>query len=62
MGRKYELDYQGALFSFDVKMDISLLKQSGKYLPQNVSYQGRWDVPFRKEERGTFTCLIRPVE
>jgi hypothetical protein len=62
MGRKYELDYQGALFSFAVKMEISLVKQSGKYLPQSISYQGRWDVPFRKEERGTFTCQIRRQE
>lgn len=60
LGRKYELDYQGALFSFDVIMNISLMKLAGKYLPQVVSYQGRWDVPFRKEERGKFNCLINP--
>lgn len=60
MGRKYEMDYQGALFSFDVTMNISLMKLAGKYLPQKVNYQGRWDVPFRKEERGKFSCLIKP--
>jgi hypothetical protein len=61
MGRKYDLEYQGVLFSFKVSMDIALVKSNGKYLPQKVGYSGRWDVPFRKEEFGRFNCVITPT-
>ena len=54
MGRNYHLVYEGLAFSFDVWMDIKLTLNGDKYLPAEVSYNGKWSVPFYKREKARF--------
>ncbi len=59
MGRNYHLSYAGFAFAFDVNMDIKLTKKGHKYLPEKISYNGQWSVPFKKVERGKFQAKFR---
>lgn len=54
VGRNYWLKYNGALFSFDVKMKVRLTKLGDTYLPEHVEYQGFWDIPMKAAERAKF--------
>ena len=54
VGRNYHLVYQGFWFDFDVHMDVELTPDRANYLPKTIHYQGYWDVPMKKAERGSF--------
>ncbi len=54
IARNYHLAHSGAMFDFDVKMDISLKTVGEKYVPEFISYDGQWDVPFNKPEISKF--------
>lgn len=54
VGRKYSLSYKTMLFDFDVKMDVQMTKQQGLLIPALVTYDGTWDVPFKKRETAKF--------
>ena len=56
VGRAYRLQHSGVLFSFDVVMNIELDKIDNTYLPTFVSYEGFWDIAFRKPERAKFSA------
>ena len=47
------------LFDFDVQMNIELGYFDGGevLLPTKITYQGNWDVPFKKEERASFLIV-----
>ena len=54
VNRKYSLSYKTLFFDFNVKMGVQLIKK-GEYLtPTLVTYEGTWDVPFRKRETAMF--------
>lgn len=55
IGRNYHLKHRGAMFDFDVKMDIKLLKIGEKYVPEMIVYDGEWDVPARRPEISKFS-------
>lgn len=61
VGRQYHLDYSGALFSFDIKMEIELGKIGEYYLPKFIAYDGFWNVVTKRKERGQFSCKIISV-
>jgi hypothetical protein len=54
LGRKYQLLYKGALFDFDVNMEIELKKLGNVYLPEYIKYEGEWNIPTKKIEKGWF--------
>ncbi|MEN0006855.1 MAG: hypothetical protein AAF798_22065 [Bacteroidota bacterium] len=54
IARNYHLTYRGAFFSFDVRMEIDLSYIQGKYLPSRIQYDGWWDIPFKRQEKGRF--------
>ncbi|MGV8878030.1 MAG: hypothetical protein ACOH2A_03260 [Sphingobacteriaceae bacterium] len=54
LGRYVDMKFNNLLFSFDVQMNIELNNFGGALLPVKISYQGNWDIPFKKEERASF--------
>lgn len=58
IARIYTLRYSSIFFDFDVKMDIRLEKINGVLVPSFISYDGFWDVPFRKPEVVKFNILF----
>lgn len=54
LGRDYRLQYQGALFDFDVRMEVELKKLGNLYIPEKIRYRGEWDIPTKKPENGAF--------
>jgi hypothetical protein len=58
VGRKYRLQYNGYLFSFDITMDAELTKVGRDYLPLYIGYEGWWDVPMRAPESADLTVFF----
>ncbi|WP_212006363.1 hypothetical protein [Chitinophaga sp. HK235] len=54
VGRKYALSYKTMLFDFNVKMNVQMTKQFGLLIPALVTYNGTWNVPFKKRETAVF--------
>ncbi|PSL29890.1 hypothetical protein [Chitinophaga ginsengisoli] len=54
VGRIYSLSYKTMLFDFNVKMNVQMTKQQGLLIPALVTYDGTWDVPFKKRETARF--------
>ncbi|MET4083086.1 hypothetical protein ABIB40_003055 [Pedobacter sp. UYP30] len=57
LGRYVDMKYSNLLFDFDVQMNIEMSYFEGAKLPTKISYQGNWNVPFKKEERASFLVL-----
>lgn len=57
MARYIDMKYSNMLFDFDVQMNIELAYFGDDLLPIKISYQGNWDIPFKREERATFLVL-----
>jgi len=62
IARNYQLTYSNLAFSFDVTMNVQLTRLGQKYFPTLVKYNGRWDVPGKKPEIGTFTIKLYDFE
>ena len=66
VARRYQLQYFGLAFDFDVTMEIELQQVQvdgvNKYLPQKVIYNGWWDIPARKPEISQFTLKVVNVK
>jgi len=67
LGRYVDMKYSNVLFDFDVQMNIELGYFDGGevLLPTKITYQGNWDVPFKKEERASFLIVqkgYKPVK
>ncbi|CAL1520013.1 hypothetical protein [Chitinophaga sp. MM2321] len=56
VGRTYALSYKTMLFDFNVKMNVQMTKQFGLLIPALVTYNGTWDVPFKKRETAVFVA------
>lgn len=54
VGRIYSLSYKTLVFDFNVKMNVQMTKQQGLLIPALVTYDGTWDVPFKKRETAQF--------
>src|SRR5690606_8533894 len=59
LGRSVDMKYDNLAFQFDVQMNIELgyFGEDNTLLPTKISYQGNWDIPFKKEERASFLIL-----
>lgn len=59
LGRFVDMKYDNLAFDFDVQMNIELgyFGQDQTLLPTKVTYQGNWDIPFKREERASFLIL-----
>jgi len=59
LGRYVDMKYSNFIFDFDVQMNIELnyFGQDQTLLPTKITYQGNWNIPFKKEERAGFLVL-----
>ena len=57
LGRYVDMKYSNMLFDFDVQMNIEMSYFGENKLPTKITYQGNWNVPFKKEERASFLIL-----
>lgn len=59
LGRYVDMKYDNLAFDFDVQMNIELgyFGEGKTLLPTKISYQGNWDIPFKREERASFLIL-----
>jgi len=54
VGRRYALSYKTMLFDFNVKMNVQMTKHGELLIPALVTYDGTWDVAFKKRETSIF--------
>ncbi len=59
LGRYVDMKYDNLAFDFDVQMNIELgyFGSDQTLLPTKVTYQGNWDIPFKREERASFLIV-----
>lgn len=59
LGRYVDMKYDNLAFDFDVQMNIELgyFDDNQILLPTKVTYQGNWDIPFKRQERASFLIL-----
>ena len=59
LGRYVDMKYDNLAFEFDVQMNIELgyFGSGHTLLPTKITYQGNWDIPFKREERASFLIL-----
>lgn len=58
MGKTYRMQYNAGVYDFDVIMEVALQRFGNLNVPVEIKYNGNWDVPFRKRERGVFTATL----
>jgi hypothetical protein len=59
--RSYSMSYNAGVYDFDVSFEVELTHAAGLLIPALIRYNGNWDLPFRKRERGVFTATIFDV-
>ena len=57
LGRYVDMKYSNLLFDFDVQMNIEMGYFGENKLPTKITYQGNWNIPFKKEERASFLVI-----
>jgi hypothetical protein len=57
LGRYIDMKLDNLAFDFDVQMNIEMSYFGEDLLPTKISYQGNWDIPFKREERASFLVL-----
>jgi hypothetical protein len=50
IAREYRLAHKTLLFDFDISIKVENMLVNGWLMPKSVSYDGGWDVPFKKPE------------
>ena len=50
IAREYRLAHKTILFDFDISIMVENMLVDGWLMPKSVSYDGGWDVPFKKPE------------
>lgn len=58
VARTYHLSYNTGVYDFNVDMEVRLQKFGDLLVPHVLKYNGDWDVPFKKRERGLFTATL----
>jgi hypothetical protein len=59
VGRKYSLSYKTWIFDFDVRMNVQMTKKDDLLFPALVTYDGTWNVPFKKRETAAFVARFK---
>lgn len=62
LGRFVDMKYSNMLFDFDVQMNIEMSYFGEEKLPSKITYQGNWNIPFKKEERASFLILQKDYQ
>jgi hypothetical protein len=62
LGRYVDMKYSNMLFDFDVQMNIEMSYFGEEKLPSKITYQGNWNIPFKKEERASFLILHKDYQ
>ena len=62
LGRYVDMKYSNLLFDFDVQMNIEMSYFNEIKLPTKITYQGNWNIPFKKEERASFLILHKDYQ
>jgi hypothetical protein len=57
LGRYIDMKLDNLAFEFDVQMNIEMSYFGEDLLPTKITYQGNWDIPFKKEEKASFLVL-----
>ena len=59
LGRYVDMKIDNLAFDFNVQMNIELgyFGEDQTLLPTKITYQGNWDIPFKKEERASFLIV-----
>ena len=59
LGRYVDMKFDNLAFDFNVQMNIELgyFGEDQTLLPTKITYQGNWDIPFKKEERASFLIV-----
>ena len=59
LGRYVDMKLDNLAFDFNVQMNIELsyFGKDHTLLPTKITYQGNWDIPFKKEERASFLIV-----
>ncbi len=52
--REMNIKYDTKLLDLNVHFDIKTKMVKGNYYPEEINYQGNWDVPFKKRESISF--------
>ncbi len=55
LGRYIDMRYKTPLFDFDVRMNIELNYVGEELLPVRITYDGNWNIPFKRKEAAAFT-------
>ena len=50
IAREYRLAHKTIFFDFDISMKVENKIENGWLLPEKISYNGQWDIPFKKPE------------
>ena len=58
VARIYDLSYDAGVYDFNVHMEVQMTQLGNLTVPSMLRYNGTWDVPFRKRERGVFTATL----
>jgi hypothetical protein len=58
LGRIYNMKYSTPFYDFDVIMEVKMQRLGNRVVPSLLRYNGNWDVPFKKRERGIFTATL----
>lgn len=62
LGRYVDMKYSNMVFDFDVQMNIEMGYFGADKLPTKITYQGNWNIPFKKEERASFLILHKDYQ
>jgi len=62
LGRYVDMKYSNLLFDFDVQMNIEMSYFNEVKMPTKITYQGNWNIPFKKEERASFLILHKDYQ
>jgi hypothetical protein len=58
LGKSWKLNYNAGVYDFDVAMDVQLKRFGSMTVPTVMRYNGDWDVPFKRREKGVFTATL----
>jgi hypothetical protein len=58
VGRTYDISYDAGVYDFNVHMEVQMTHFENYLVPKTLSYNGTWDVVFKKRERGVFTATL----
>lgn len=58
LARHYRLSYDTGVYDFDVSMEVQMTHFGNLLVPRVLRYNGTWDIPLKKRERGLFTATL----